>query len=188
MSRPEIGTEYAADTGTGLARAIIEECRARGWTLGTAESLTGGLVAAELICVPGASDVVRGGIVAYAVDLKESVLGVSADVLARHGAVSRECAEAMASGARGVLGVDVVLATTGVAGPDPSEGHPPGAVHLAVRGPDVDGEEVGAHRALTTRGTRSQIRNEATAQGLSLLLATIQTTPPAAPSHSGGVL
>ncbi len=174
MSLPEPSDE--------LARAVIDECRARGLTLGVAESLTGGSVAAELISVPGASDVVRGGVVAYAVDLKESVLGVSAEVLAQDGAVSQACAEAMATGARRVLGVDVSVATTGVAGPDPSEGHPPGTVHLAVVLPGGNGEEVCCHRALTTCGTRAQIRSEATTQGLLLLLATLQTTPPAAPS------
>ncbi len=174
MSLPESSDE--------LARAVIDECRARGLTLGVAESLTGGSVVAGLISVPGASDVVRGGVVAYAVDLKESVLGVSAEVLAQDGAVSQACAEAMATGARRVLGVDVSVATTGVAGPDPSEGHAPGTVHLAVVVPGVNGEEVCCHRALTTRGTRAQIRSEATTQGLSLLLAALQTTPPAAPS------
>ncbi len=175
------------DRSNDLAAAVIEECRVRGWTLGVAESLTGGLVTAELISVPGASDVVRGGVVAYAVDLKESVLGVSGKVLARDGAVSRACAEAMAQGAQRALRVDVALATTGVAGPDPSEGHPPGTVHLAVMVHSVDGEEEAAHVALTTRGTREQIRSEATTQGLSLLLVTLQSTPPAASSEGGGV-
>ncbi len=187
MSLPSLPAEHVSDTGSDLARTVIDQCRSRGWTLGAAESLTGGLVMAELIAVPGASDVVRGGIVAYAVDLKESALGVSSDLLGIHGAVSRVCAEAMASGARAALGVDVAVATTGVAGPDSSEGHPPGTVHLAVVGPGIGGEEVAAHVALTTRGTRSQIRSEATTQGLSLVLATLQRTPPAAPSHAGGV-
>lgn len=170
-----------------LARAVIDECRARGLTLGVAESLTGGSVAAELVSIPGASDVVRGGVVAYAVDLKVSVLGVPEGVLATDGAVSRACAEAMAHGARRVLGADASIATTGVAGPDPSEGHPPGTVHVAVVVPGVEGEELCRHRALTTSGTRAQIRSEATTEGLSLLLVTLQETPPAASSEVGGV-
>ncbi len=101
-------------------------------TIATAESLTGGLVCAALTEVPGASAVVRGGVVAYATDLKSSVLGVDADVLRRHGAVSRETAAAMAVGVCRLLSADVGVATTGVAGPDRQEGRPAGTVHVAV--------------------------------------------------------
>lgn len=202
MSRPELPAEsepeetsaeqffpqeQRAVDGSTVASAVIAECRVRGLTIGAAESLTGGLVMADLISVPGASDVVRGGVVAYAADLKVSAVGVSARLLAEHGTVSQACAEAMASGAKRVLGVDVAVATTGVAGPDSSEGHPPGTVYLAVAGVGIRGEEVVTHRALTARGTRSQIRSEATRQGLSLLLATLSATPPPACSQGDGV-
>lgn len=101
-------------------------------TVATAESLTGGLVCAALTAVPGASAVVRGGVVAYATDVKSAVLGVDADVLRRHGAVSRETAAAMAVGVRSLLSADVGIATTGVAGPDRQDGRPAGTVHVAV--------------------------------------------------------
>lgn len=101
-------------------------------TVATAESLTGGLVCAALTAVPGASAVVRGGVVAYATDVKSAVLGVDADVLRRHGAVSRETAAAMAVGVRSLLSADVGVATTGVAGPDRQDGRPAGTVHVAV--------------------------------------------------------
>jgi nicotinamide-nucleotide amidase len=119
-----------------------------GQTVGCAESLTGGLVVARLVDTPGASAVVRGGVVAYATDLKASVLGVDADLLARRGAVDAEVARQLARGARRVLGADWGLATTGVAGPDPQDGMPVGCVFVAVAGPggtvverhDLDGD------------------------------------------------
>lgn len=126
----------AAADATALARELLEAVSARGWTLGTAESLTGGAVAATLVDVPGASRVLRGGIVAYATDVKESVLGVDPELLAVHGAVHPEVAAQMAIGVRRVLGADVGLATTGVAGPDPQDGQPPGTVYVAVSTPE----------------------------------------------------
>ncbi|CAM4139632.1 CinA family protein [Janibacter anophelis] len=102
-----------------------------GWTLGTAESLTGGLLAATLVEVPGASRVFVGSVVAYDPEVKTSVLGVDPDLVARVGTVDEHVAVQMARGARRVLGSDLALATTGVAGPGPSEGHPAGTVWLA---------------------------------------------------------
>jgi nicotinamide-nucleotide amidase len=106
-----------AEEETTIEEIVLELCRERGLRLGTAESCTGGLVAARLTRVPGASDVVCGGIVAYADDVKLQQLGVPAEVLASHGAVSAETASAMAAGAREKLGADVAVAVTGVAGP-----------------------------------------------------------------------
>lgn len=154
------------------AAGLIARLRELGSTVGTAESLTGGLVCAALTDVPGASAVVRGGVVSYAVEVKEGLLGVPAQVLREHGAVSRECAEAMALGARLVLGVDWAVATTGVAGPDPSEGGPVGRVHVAVAG-DVDGEQRTAHRVLDLTGDRAQIRATAVTEALLLLSDTL---------------
>ena len=102
-----------------------------GLTLGTAESLTGGLLAATLVEVPGASRVFVGSVVAYDPEVKTSVLGVDPDLVARVGTVDEQVAVQMARGARRVLGSDLALATTGVAGPGPSEGHPAGTVWLA---------------------------------------------------------
>lgn len=118
------------------AADLLTLLASRGWTLAVAESLTGGLVTARLVAVPGASTVLRGGVTAYATDLKASVLGVDADLLAVRGAVDPEVARQMAQGVRRLLGADVGLATTGVAGPDPQDGKRPGLVHVAVASPE----------------------------------------------------
>jgi nicotinamide-nucleotide amidase len=169
-----------------LAADLIRCCGDRGLTLGVAESLTGGLLADALVSVPGASAVVRGGIVAYAPEVKVSLLGVPDEVLEQHGTVSGACAEAMARGAREALACDLAIATTGVAGPDPSEGHPPGIVHLAVRGREGDrnGEEERGDAALTLYGSRAEIRQLAVREALALALQMVTTAPP---STAGGV-
>jgi nicotinamide-nucleotide amidase len=137
---------------------------ARDQTVGTAESLTGGLVAAALTTVPGASAVFRGGIVAYAADLKHSLLGVAPELLARVGTVHQEVALAMARGARERLSADVGLATTGVAGPDHADGQPVGTVHIAVAAANSV-----AHMRLSIDGTRDEIRQAAVDHVLELL-------------------
>lgn len=114
------------------AAVLIRSYAERGLTLAVAESLTGGLVVAELVSVPGASAVVRGGVVAYATGLKHDLLGVDAALLAAGGPIQAAVAEQMASGVRARLGADIGLATTGAAGPDPQDGHPPGEVFIAV--------------------------------------------------------
>jgi len=122
---------------TDVARALVAELTARGETVAVAESLTGGLVVAELVGVPGASAVVRGGVVAYATPVKATVLGVDAELLAEHGAVDPEVARQMAAGVRMALAVDGVpatwgISTTGVAGPDPQDGQPVGTVFVGI--------------------------------------------------------
>ena len=120
-----------------VAEIVLALCRERGLRLATAESCTGGLVAARLTDVPGSSDVFAGGIVAYANDVKTGELGVPEALIAAHGAVSAEVAAAMAAGVRERLGVDVGIAVTGVAGPDGgTEAKPVGLVHLHVSTPD----------------------------------------------------
>jgi nicotinamide-nucleotide amidase len=114
------------------AAALIRSLAEHGLTIAVAESLTGGLVVAELVSVPGASSVVRGGIIAYATDLKHALLGVDAALLAAGGPIQAAVAEQMASGVRARLNADIGVATTGVAGPDPQDGHPPGEVWIAV--------------------------------------------------------
>lgn len=106
--------------------------RARDLTVATAESLTGGLVAAALTDVPGASTVFRGGVVAYATDLKHHLVGVDEVLLRRRGAVDPDVATQLAAGVRQRLRADLGVATTGVAGPDAQDGHPPGTVWVAV--------------------------------------------------------
>lgn len=130
------------------ARSLLEQAAARGWTIGVAESLTGGLVTATMVEVPGSSSVVRGAVVAYATELKGTLLGVDAGLLDERGAVDPDVAVAMARGVRRVTGADVGLATTGVAGPEPQDGKPPGLVFVAavtpvasvVRRIDIDGD------------------------------------------------
>lgn len=118
---------------------VLELCRSRGLTLATAESCTGGLVAARLTSTPGASQVFVGGVVAYADGVKQAELGVPADVLAEHGAVSAEVAEAMARGVRERLGADVAVSVTGVAGPGGGTPEKPvGLVFFHASGPGGD--------------------------------------------------
>jgi len=158
---PSSDAEAAASTAIGMLIA-------GGQTIGTAESLTGGLVAAALTTVPGASAVVRGGIVAYAPDLKSSLLGVPADLINRVGTVHSDVALAMASGARARLGATVGVATTGVAGPDPADGQPVGTVHIAVSAPAR-----AVHEALVLSGDRAEIRRSTVDRLLDLLLRTL---------------
>jgi nicotinamide-nucleotide amidase len=148
---------------------VLDRCRELGWTLGTAESCSGGLVAARLTSVPGASDVFLGGIVSYANSVKEAQLGVPPNVLAAHGAVSRETALAMAHGARERLGVDVAVSVTGIAGPGGgTEGKPVGLVYLCASGPGGD-----RARDFVLPGDRESIRLRAAVGALHLLHALV---------------
>ncbi len=156
-------------SGGDRTARLVSDLTRTGRTLAVAESLTGGAVVAELIRVPGASLVVRGGIVAYDTALKHSLLGVSAELLAAHGPVHAEVAAAMAEGVRSALTVDghpadVGLATTGVAGPDPQGGAPVGLVFVAVT--DAVGTVVREHRFA---GDRAAIRAAAVDAALALL-------------------
>jgi nicotinamide-nucleotide amidase len=122
---------------TDLATEIVTRCTQRGLTIAVAESLTGGLLAASLVAVPGASAVLLGGVVAYNTALKATLLGVDAGLLAEKGAVDPDVAIQMAVGVRERLAVDgraatIGIATTGVAGPDPQDGQPVGAVFLGL--------------------------------------------------------
>jgi nicotinamide-nucleotide amidase len=121
-----------------IAADLVSALSERGQTVAVAESLTGGLVCATLVDVPGASAVVRGAVVAYATELKHRLLDVDGDLLARNGPVDPLVAEQMALGVRERLGADWGLSTTGVAGPDPQDGAPPGRVYIALAGPFPD--------------------------------------------------
>jgi len=152
------------------AERLITRLKEIGWTVGVAESLTGGLVVASLVAVSGASAVVRGGIVAYATDVKQSLLGVDATLLEAHGPVHPRVARQMADGVRRSLGqddvpADVGIATTGIAGPLSPDGQPVGTVHLAVSTPLGERGE-----SLRLSGTREEIRAEAAARALRLVL------------------
>jgi nicotinamide-nucleotide amidase len=137
---------------------------ARGETLAVAESLTGGALGAALVAVPGVSATFRGGVIAYATELKSELLGVDALLLARRGPVDPDVAVAMAAGVRQRLGATWGLATTGVAGPDPQDGHRPGVFFVALAGPDGSRVEAMAHD-----GDRAAVRAAAVATALALL-------------------
>ena len=123
---------YGADIAS-LEEAVFSLLRERGLTLGSAESCTGGLIAKRMTDLPGSSAVFRGGVVSYTNAVKEGVLGVPHALLEEHGAVSEPVARAMAEGARRVLGCDIAVSTTGVAGPDSDErGNPVGLVYVAI--------------------------------------------------------
>jgi nicotinamide-nucleotide amidase len=154
----------SADDAELLAARCLDLVRSCGQTVAVAESLTAGLVSAALAAVPGASDVLRGGVVAYATEVKSSLLGVDPELLAAYGAVSAACAGAMARGAARLLGATWGVATTGVAGPDRQENKPVGTVFVAVAGPGVD-----QARALSLDGNRQQIRVASVAAALTLL-------------------
>ena len=128
----------AAPDARADAVAAVAALTAAGLTVAVAESLTGGSVVEALVRVPGASACVRGGVVAYATDLKATLLGVPADLLAERGPVDPDVAAAMADGVRRRLGADLGVATTGVAGPEPQGGRPVGTFYVAVAtGADV---------------------------------------------------
>ncbi|MGW1726542.1 CinA family protein [Streptomyces sp. NPDC002306] len=155
------------------AAEVVRLLTVRGETLAVAESLTGGLVAAEITSVPGASKVFRGSVTAYATDLKHALLGVDATLLAERGAVDPQVAAQMAAGVRKALGADWGLATTGVAGPEPQDGRPVGTVFVALDGPlaarsgSAGGGKVEAPRL---NGDRAEIRMKSVRSVLTLLL------------------
>ena len=144
---------HGTESRISVARALLHAASDRGVTLAIAESLTGGQVASSLVEVPGASCVLVGAVVAYATRIKVQVLGVDAAHLELTGPVDRDVALQMAHGVRRLLKADLGLATTGVAGPGPADGHPAGTVHVAVVAPWGQ-----RHRELRLSGDRSQIR------------------------------
>ncbi|SEQ84822.1 CinA family protein [Microlunatus flavus] len=148
------------------AAQVLQTLRGRGLTLATAESLTGGLVGAGLTAVAGSSDVYRGGVVCYATDLKATLARVPEALLAEHGPVAPETAAALARGVAGACGADVGLATTGVAGPSPQDGHPVGEVYVAVALPGAEPEV----RRLHLSGSRDAIRAQTVDAVLALAL------------------
>jgi nicotinamide-nucleotide amidase len=155
------------------AADVVRLLTVRGETVAVAESLTGGLVAAELTTVPGASKAFRGSVTAYATELKHRLLGVDATLLAQRGAVDPQVAAQMAAGVRKALGADWGIATTGVAGPDPQDGQPVGTVFVALDGPFGPGSGSaggGKVELLRLNGDREEIRMESVRSVLALLL------------------
>lgn len=165
---PEGGTH-------GLAGEAIAGLIQAGWTVATAESITGGGVCAALTDIAGASRCVRGGVVSYASEVKRGVLGVDADLLRRRGAVDAEVAEQMARGVAALLGADCAIATTGSAGPEPASGGSqtdpvaPGTVFIAVHSPLSTWVE-----QLTFTGDRAHIRACVVTAALHALIRTMR--------------
>jgi nicotinamide-nucleotide amidase len=160
------------DAGEVDAAPVIAALRARGETVATAESLTAGLVTAVLTTVPGASAVVRGGLVVYATELKASLAGVDPELLAAHGAVHPDVARQLAEGARERCGADWGIGLTGVAGPDPQDGVAPGTVHMAVAGPRRSGNAT-IGRTLHVSGDREAVRQASVHAAIMLLSSMI---------------
>ncbi|WP_345752857.1 CinA family protein [Microbacterium rhizophilus] len=162
------------DAGAAELLALLRD---RGWTVAVAESLTGGLVVASLVSVPGASLSLRGGVVAYDTAIKASVLGVDGDLLAADGPVHPQVALEMAEGVRRALAVDgrpadVGIATTGIAGPDSPDGQPVGTVHIGVATPEGPLVE-----SFVFPGDRVAIREAARAAAIATALRAVGADP-----------
>jgi nicotinamide-nucleotide amidase len=156
-----------------LATEIVRLLTLTDQTVAAAESLTGGLVAAALTDVPGSSNAFRGGVVAYATELKAQLLGVDVGMLKKYGPVYAPVAAAMADGVRGRLGATIGVATTGVAGPGPQDGHPAGTVHVAV---SLSGDTV--VRTMALAGNRDEVRRLTVERVLGLLLGRLREECP----------
>jgi nicotinamide-nucleotide amidase len=152
-----------------LAAEILRLLEASSMTVAAAESLTGGLVAGALTDIPGSSVAFRGGVVAYAPELKAEILGVDSRMLAEHGPVYAPVAAAMADGVRKLLGATVGVATTGVAGPGPADGWPAGTVHIAVSLADDT-----VVRTMALAGNRDEVRRLTVERALGLLLGRLR--------------
>jgi nicotinamide-nucleotide amidase len=164
------GTPDLVDQVTPAATLQAELLR-RSAMLATAESLTGGRLGDVLSAAPGASDTYLGGVVSYATEVKQRVLGVSEETVEKHGVVSAECAEEMATGVRELVGADYAVSTTGVAGPTTQEGKPVGLVYIAVAGPDGVRSE-----RFDFDGERPEIREKVVKAAVDLVLETVTGT------------
>ncbi|HEX6875127.1 MAG TPA: CinA family protein [Nocardioidaceae bacterium] len=154
-----------------LAGALQAELFRRSLMLASAESLTGGRLGDVLSAAPGASDTYLGGVVSYATEVKQKVLGVSAETVEKHGVVSAECAEEMATGVRDLVDADYAVSTTGVAGPTTQEDKPVGLVYIGVAGPDGVRTE-----RFQFDGGRAEIREKVVKAAIDLVLETVMAS------------
>jgi nicotinamide-nucleotide amidase len=160
-----VGTSIYGEDDTDLAAIVLDLCRAKELTIGVAESCTGGLLGARLTAIPGSSDVVQGGVIAYANEVKQNLLGVEQSLIEAHGAVSEEVVRAMAAGARRVAKARVGIGITGVAGPGGGTADKPvGTVWIGV---DIDGEVVA--RMFRLWGDRDEIRQRSAQWAMEML-------------------
>jgi len=151
-----------------MAATLHAELLRRSAMIATAESLTGGALGDLLSAAPGASDTYLGGVVSYATAVKQKLLGVSDETVREHGVVSAECAAEMAAGVRALVGADVAVSTTGVAGPTEQEGKPVGTVFVGVAS---DGGV--RTTCLDLRGDRASIREQTCREAISAVLAAL---------------
>nr|MDQ2668555.1 nicotinamide-nucleotide amidohydrolase family protein [Gemmatimonadota bacterium] len=171
--RGVVGEAVYGEDAQDLAAVVLDLCRGRGITIALAESCSGGMLGARLTAVPGSSDVVRGGVIAYDNAVKESVLCVPRNVIEEHGAVSEPVARAMATGLKAVIDADAALSITGIAGPGGgTEAKPVGTVWIAL---DLNGE-VQARRFMMV-GDRSEVRHRSAQAALEMLRKSLR--PPA---------
>lgn len=152
-----------------LARSVIDLLKARGLTVATCESLTGGMICSTLVDVPGASSVVRGGLITYQTDTKTLLAGVDAALIAEKGVVSAEVAQAMAEGTRACLGVDIAVSATGMASPGEAGDPPAGTVFVGVA-------SAKGVRTIPLRldGARQEIRQKTVEAALEAILTEIK--------------
>ncbi|MDO4258706.1 MAG: CinA family protein [Actinomycetaceae bacterium] len=166
-----------------IEQEVVARLQAAGLSIATAESLTGGALCARLVDIPGASLVVRGGVCTYATDLKRSMLNVDTHLLVQVGPVHRDVAIAMARGAHKLFCADIAVATTGVAGPGPADGHPAGTAHIAVF---LDATHLGSeptppielHRELHIEGNRDEVRRKVADSALELVIDALNRRHP----------
>jgi nicotinamide-nucleotide amidase len=172
--RERLERHVYGEESTDLAAVVLDACRARGLTIAVGESCTGGLLGARLTAIPGSSDVVLGGVIAYSNAVKRALLGVDERALAEHGAVSEPVARQMALGARERIGASIGVGITGVAGP--GGGTPEKPVGLVWIGVDVSGQEPVVHRG-SYIGDRSEIRFRAAQFALELVRRAVLAMP-----------
>ena len=158
------------------AKELVDICKDKKVTVGFAESLTGGMISSSVVNIPGASAVFKGSVVSYTNEIKENVLGVSPEIISGHTEVSEECAVAMAEGGAKILGCDLVVSVTGIAGPTGAlPGKPVGTVYMGYcyEGPDTFGDLSSALR-LNFEGDRDTIRSETVLSALDLALRLVK--------------
>ena len=168
--KPPIAPYIYGEDDADLAAVVLEICRRKGVTIAVAESCTGGMLGQRLTAIPGSSDVFLGGIIAYENEVKRKLLGVSDEILRSHGAVSVECAAAMAAGVRNSLGTKIGVSITGVAGPGGGTAEKPvGTVCIAIAGEGVD-----EAKSLRLIGDREEIRQRSAQSALDLVRRALQ--------------
>lgn len=175
-----MGEHVYAQGEVTLAAAVLEALKAQGQMLATVESCTGGLLGAQLTSVPGSSAVFAGGFVTYTNALKQSLVGVRAETLAAHGAVSAECAREMAAGGLGRSGADWCLSITGIAGPDGGTAEKPvGTVHIGLAKREGAGARATSRR-FQIPGARADVRERSAMSALAMLWFAIRRQDPPA--------